>query len=283
MTAPFALGVGLFGLDIAAYTAGVTGALPPAVAISAHLLAVAFAMRAAFRARRSSRYGMTIQLAVWLLLAGPFGVAIWLAALIAHRSTSDDGRLADWVDDQIDRDPVEALAAVSAAIIDDRVRMEGASQTVALHDVLADGPAPAQLRALGVLARLYDARFAPTLDLGLRSLEASVRVLAASALARLQQRHSDKIVELTSAASPRALGAAHLAFARSGLLNAERREGALVRAHEAFVEAIATDQVSATARAGVVEIDRERHAHPRLLVAPLPALPPRLAMSGRLP
>jgi hypothetical protein len=282
MSAPFALGVGLFGLDIAAYTGGVTGALPPAVAISAHLLAVAFAMRAAFRARRSSTYGMTIQLAVWLLLAGPFGIAIWLAALTAHRSTSDDGRLADWVDDQIDRDPVEALAAVSTSIVDDRVRLEGAGQTVALHDVLADGAAPAQLRALGVLARLYDARFAPTLDLGLRSLEASVRVLAASALARLQQRHSDKIAELTSAASPRALGAAHLAFARSGLLNAERREGALVRAHEAFVEAIVADQGLAAARAGVVEIDRERHAHPRLLVAPLPALPPRLAMSGRL-
>jgi len=283
MTGSFALGVGLFGLDIAAYAGGVTGALPPAFAISAHLLAVAFAMRAAFRARHSSTYGMTIQLAVWLLLAGPFGVAIWLAALTAHRSPSDDGRLADWVDDQIDRDPVEALAAVSASIIDERVRLEGASQTVALHDVLADGPAPAQLRALGVLARRYDARFAPTLDLGLRSLEASVRVLSASALARLQQRHSDKIAELTSAASPRALGEAHLAFARSGLLNTERREGALVRANAAFAEAIAADQDAAAARAGVVQTNRERHAHPRLLVAPPPALPPRIAMSGRLP
>lgn len=92
VTGPFALGVGLFGLDIAAYAGGVTGALPPAVAISAHLLAVAIALRAAFLARRSSRFGMTVQLAVWLLLAGAFGVAIWLAAHVTQRSTSDEDR-----------------------------------------------------------------------------------------------------------------------------------------------------------------------------------------------
>lgn len=196
---------------------------------------------------------LALQLTLWTAVAGILGALVWLAAVAAARREPKTGcHFPDWMDTQLHDEGVGRLDNLRASIRDDRVRLNGAHGIEALGDIFLGDCTRAKLNALVALARNYDRRMAPALALALSSRDAAVRVLGASVLARLQQRHAEAIT--TSAArtelEPRstdtwhALADAHMTFANSGLLNRERQLEAIARAKHAEACAQARDVVA---------------------------------------
>ena len=243
-----ALAVGLLVLNLLASMMSIRGAAPASIGLVGQAVTGALAACHVPNVRDARTRGFAAHLAIWVTLAGAPGVAIWIALVAADFLRREPTVLfADAIDAEIDEDPVEALAAIAGSIEDRRVRIEGASVVQPLRDILTDAPTFVQLRALAALAQSYDPSMADALSLALTSREASVRVLAATALAKLHQQYGARIdacaVPDHAAAPPTllALGEARLAFALSGLLSAERRAATLEQAEAAFAAALAID------------------------------------------
>lgn len=185
---------------------------------------------------------LALQLTLWTAVAGTLGALIWLAAVAAARGEPQNGdHFPDLMNAQIHDEGASRLNDLRANIRDDRVRLNGAHEIKALCDIFLGDCDRSKLNALVALARNYDRCMAPALALALSSRDAAVRVLGASVLARLQQRHADTVttsaarteLEPRSADAWRALAHAHMTFARSGLLNRERQLEAIARARHA--------------------------------------------------
>lgn len=276
-----ALAGGLVCVDLLAEMMSFSGAAPTGLSLGAHAVTGALAARAVPNARDAKTRGLAAHLAVWLTVAGALGALVWVAVVIAEvRRREALPLFADEIDAEIDDDPVEAIAAIAGSIRDRRVRIEGASAVRPLRDVLTEAPTQAQLRALAALAQNYDPGMAHALTLALSSQEASVRVLAATALAKLHQAYGAQIdahaAQLKAAPSQRvaahwvALGRARLAFARSGLLNPDRRSTVLEQAEAAFAAALSLDGALAPAQTGCAISCRARPNRPLVSTSPRP-------------
>lgn len=261
------LALGLLAVNVLAEILSVRGAAPSNVALIAQGVTGAFALCAVPNFSDAKTRGYATHLAIWLTLAGSWGVAIWIALLVAGLRNRRGRLFSAEIDRAIDDDPVEALAAVAGKIDDGRVRIEGASAVQPLRDILTTAPSAVQLRALSALARSYDPGMAHALSLALSSKDTTVRVLAATVLSKLNHEYGARIEansEPETRATPEALsalGQARLAFAMSGLLNAERRATALEQAQTAFATALTIDCTHETARAGL--LTSRRAAQPR--------------------
>ena len=116
------------------------------------------------------------------------------------------------------------------ALLDRRIRLEGARRVRPLMDVIAEGSQSEKLEALGVVYRRYEAGLSAVLRRALRDPDTSVRVLAATVTAKLHATYSRKIgdCQAAAAAAPelaqnwRNIAEARLAYAESGLLEASR-------------------------------------------------------------
>lgn len=189
-----------------------------------------------------------LQIVGWTALLGPLGPVISSALLVPRRL---DAACSDSPprDPQIDQNRSKRL---HAQLLDKRVRLVGPSNTKPLLDVLAEGSQSEKLEALGVIYRRYEAELSSVLKRGLQDTEPSVRVLAATVLARLHGAYVQKIgvQQEASASDPgcsehwRKLADARLDYASSGLLENAR---ALVQAD--------------TARRDLPHIGREDIAH----------------------
>lgn len=184
---------------------------------------------------------LALPLTLWTAAAGSLGAVVWLAAVVAARREPAAVHVPDWMNAQIHDEGAGRLNDLRANIRDDRVRLNGAHGIKALSDIFLGDCNRSKFNALVALARNYDRRMAPALALALSSPDAAVRVLGASVLARLQQRHADAVttsaarteLEPRSAEAWRALAHAHMTFANSGLLNRERQLEAIARAKHA--------------------------------------------------
>ena len=177
------------------------------------------------------RNSVALQIVAWSAFAGPFGafVATALAfptALIPSRIPLDGA--AD--DLTTDRSEIERVERVHIALLDRRVRLEGASRIRPLMDVTAEGSRSEKLEALRVIYRKYEAGLSTVLNRALRDPDTSVRVLAATVIAKLNATYSRNIGarQIEAAANPNAaqnwqtLAEARLAYAQSGLLEPPR-------------------------------------------------------------
>ena len=90
-------------------------------------------------------------------------------------------------EDIMDRSAIERAERVHVALLDRRVRLDGASHIRPLMDVIAEGSRSEKLEALRVVYRRYEAGLSTVLKRALQDSDTSVRVLAATVIAKLQR------------------------------------------------------------------------------------------------
>jgi hypothetical protein len=202
------------------------------------------------------RCSAALQIVAWSAVAGPFGTLVAMAIGFSSPFRSRMARDQGIVRMTAEHSEVEYCERVHIALLDHRMRIEGASRIHPLMDVIADGSQPAKLESLGVVWRKFETQLVGVLRRGLRDTDASVRVLAATIISKLHAVFVGKVGTCQAAAAEHpliahswsSLAEARLAYAASGLLEGEQARtqiesavGNLVRARELDP----TDQVSA--------------------------------------
>jgi hypothetical protein len=187
-----------------------------------------------FRLRRSvadQRNFAALQIVAWSAFAGPFGA--FVATALAFPTALNPARMESDTDDlATDQSAIGRLERAHVALLDRRVRLEGASRIRPLMDVIADGSREEKLEALRVVYRKYEAGLSAVLNRGLSDTDTSVRVLAASVIAKLNATYSRDIGDRQreAVANPElaqnwlALAETRLAYAQSGLLDSARTQ-----------------------------------------------------------
>jgi hypothetical protein len=173
------------------------------------------------------RNSAALQIVAWSAFAGPFGALV--AGALAISPTRTGSRLSP-DEDLMDRSAIERAEQVHVALLDRRLRLEGASNIRPLIDVIAEGSRSEKLEALRVVYRRYEAGLSTVLKRALQDSDTSVRVLAATVIAKLHATYSHKIGHCQAAvtANPelaknwQTLAEARLAYAESELLEPPR-------------------------------------------------------------
>jgi hypothetical protein len=183
-------------------------------------------------ATSDERYSAALQIVGWSALAGPFGAFVAAAILLPSPicASTSQGRTAD--DVKADLVTIGHAERTHIALLDRRIRLEGASRICPLMDVIAEGSQAAKLEALGVVYRRYETRLSAVLKSALKDPDASVRVLAATVTAKIHARYAEKSGDCQAAAAAepelarnwRDLAEARLAYAESGLLEISRAQ-----------------------------------------------------------
>jgi hypothetical protein len=173
------------------------------------------------------RNSAALQVVAWSAFAGPFGAFVAMALALrptrARSRISPDGDLTD-------RSAMERAERVHVALLDRRLRLEGASSIRPLIDVIAEGSRSEKLEALRVVYRRHEAGLSTVLKRALQDSDTSVRVLAATVIAKLHATYSQNIGawQAAATASPdipqnwQTLAGARLAYAESELLESPR-------------------------------------------------------------
>jgi hypothetical protein len=237
--------------------------------LASHLLvSIALAAYFLWRLHRSvdeQRDSAALQIVTWSAFAGPFGVIAAAAFSICSQNCNDSSQ--DSITDDVAKKvaPIEEAERVQIALLDRRIRIEGSSLIRPLMDVIAQGSQAEKLEALGVVYRRHEAQLSEVLRCALRDSDASVRVLAATVIAKLNTRYVERAGELMaiakanpgSAKSWRDLADARLAYADSGLLQASQAESQVELAINDLSTAIRLDPAD-QASAGRLDIERQR-------------------------
>jgi hypothetical protein len=180
---------------------------------------------------RPAAFSAYLQLALWTAIAGPLGtpVAIFAVAFgeVQVPSAQDIGA---WLDDQV-APWLGKTRDLQSALLDQRLRIEGASRAKPLRQAFAGGSQKEKFAALTVIAGNFEPSLAYALRLAMRDSDPSVRVLASTVTTKLQTDMSTRLVELKGHAekddTPEALlalGEAHAGYAASGLLSASQAQ-----------------------------------------------------------
>ena len=195
------------------------------------------------------RYSAALQIVGWSALAGPFGAFVAAAISLPSlaRASTLQGRTVD--DVKADLAAVGHAERMHIALLDRRIRIEGASRICPLMDVIAEGSQAAKLEALGVVYRRYETRLSMVLKSALKDPDASVRVLAATVTAKIHARYAEKSGDCQAAAAAepelaqnwRDLAEARLAYVESALLEASRAQAQIELAIGDLSRAITLD------------------------------------------
>ena len=223
----------IFAWQAALFLALFNGAIDPVSYVEVHAIGCAgLASWAFLRAAGGKGSSAALQVVACSALAGPFGAFAAIAltfpgADLATDAAPDSSRRGAPPSKRPKNERAERL---HAALLDRRVRLEGASRIRPLADVLAEGSRAERLEALRIAYRRYDADLSSLLKRALNDPDASVRVLAATVIARLHaaytrnigDRQAESNVDEGVARSWAALAEARLDYARSGLLEPTR-------------------------------------------------------------
>lgn len=175
------------------------------------------------------RYATALQIIALSALAGPFGAIVALALTLPAAPLPPKAMLDD-DSPPSDRPVIRGVEGMHVALLDRRIRIEGACQINPLMDVIAEGVQAEKLEALGVIYRRYEPRLSGVLKRAMQDSDASVRVLAATVIAKLHGTYTRKIGDCQAAAAAqpalaqnwRELAEARIGYAASGLLEAPR-------------------------------------------------------------
>ena len=177
------------------------------------------------------RYSTALQAVIWSAFVGPFGAFIAIALSCPATAARPEIFQESQHEDSASGPPTaERSERLHVALLNHRVRIEGASRIRPLMDVIAEGSQSEKLEALRIAYRRYESRFSRVLKHALQDPNTSVRVLAATVISKLHATYSQKIGECQSAASAapvpgkhwRALAEARISYAESGLLEPSR-------------------------------------------------------------
>ena len=248
-------GVVLLGWQIALLVALLRELIEPGVWAAIHFsgcfVLAAWLLRRSNTAAVDSPDFAGLQMIVWSAFAGPFG-ALVAAALCLRRLSTCSGaepRCGDVL--TTNRYESMRVEREHLALLDQRVRLEGARHVRPLVDVIAESSRSEKLDALAVVYRNYGAELAVVLKRALQDPDASVRVLAATVAAKLHATFSGKIGECQAAVdvtpnlaqSWRNLADARLSYAQSGLLEAQRARMEVALATADLARAVEIDPV----------------------------------------
>jgi hypothetical protein len=212
------------------------------------------------------RYATALQIVAWAAFAGPFGAVVALAlavpsAPLRPKAVPD----ADTDSPPSDRPGIRGVEGMHVALLDRRIRIEGACRINPLMDVIAEGAQAEKLEALGVIYRRYEARLSVVLKRAMQDSDASVRVLAATVIAKLHGTYTRKIGDCQAAAALqpalaqnwRELAEARIGYAGSGLLDAPRARVQIESAVDDLSRAVELDPADLEL-AGRLEMARRR-------------------------
>jgi hypothetical protein len=135
---------------------------------------------------------IVVQLALWTILGGPFGLAI--AAMLLVPRSSQAGQTEAGTAARAGRSDLTRFELLHNAMLDHRLRLEHAHLIRPLLDVILDGSQTEKLDALSLIAKRYTPDLAPVLRRALEDKEASVRVLAATVIAQQHRQSADRRV-----------------------------------------------------------------------------------------
>jgi hypothetical protein len=175
------------------------------------------------------RYATALQIVAWSAFAGPFGAVVALALALPSAPVRPKA-VPDADSPLSDRLGIRGAEGMHVALLDRRIRIEGACRINPLMDVIAEGVQAEKLEALGVIYRRYEARLSVVLKRAMQDSDASVRVLAATVIAKLHGTYTRKIGDCQAAAAAQPavaqnwceLAEARIGYAGSGLLEAPR-------------------------------------------------------------
>jgi len=222
---------------------------------------------------RDDRYFSAIQIVGWSALAGPFGTFVAIAlALPRGVAVAEPQMTPDAATNQLtnDHSTVERIARMHTALLDRRARLQDACRVRPLIDVIVEGSRSEKLEALSVVYRNYEAKLGVLLKRALRDQDTSVRVLAATVIAKLHARYGGEIggCQRTVASNPNVahnwcqLAESRLAYAESGLLEGARAHAQIESAFGELSRAVELDPADATT-AGCLKRARRLMAYGR--------------------
>jgi hypothetical protein len=230
------------------------------------LVLAAWLFRGSSTAEPDSPDSAALQIIAWTAFAGPFGVFVAAALSFRPSPMRSVVILGNDVENlRTDRHQSKRVEHLHLALLDHRVRLEGADHIRPLMDVIAEGSRSEKLEALGVLYRRYGAELGPVLKRALKDPDTSVRVLAATVAAKLHATFGRKIGDCHAAtdATPnlaqcwRDIADARLAYAESGLLEAQRARSEIEFAIGDLVRAIEIDPVDRETRSRLERARRQ--------------------------
>ena len=171
-----------------------------------------------------------LQIVGWSAIGGPFGTLVAIALTLRQRvaaTESEIGSEAGTDRPTNDRSTIERMHTV---LLDRRARLQDVRRVRPLKDVIVEGSRSEKLEALSVAYRKYEAKLGVVLKHALGDHDTSVRVLAATVIARLHATYGRNVGDrqATVGSKPdvahhwRQLAEARLAYAESGLLDGAR-------------------------------------------------------------
>lgn len=164
---------------------------------------------------------------------GPFGMmGIALAWPLRHRFARKAIPFEEWYATLFPRHVQERSYYVHDLITTRRAGLPRYSSVTSFTDIMATGSLEQKQTALAFIADHFHPSFAPALQYALNDPEPAIRVLAATAVARLEKQYATLIADATTAAAEGAnqpdylasLGQKYLRYAESGLLSSARAE-----------------------------------------------------------
>lgn len=221
-------------LDVAAYLVCHVG-----ICLLTGILGWRWARRSA-AGEACGRIAIVIQLVALTGLAGPFGT-VSAMGLFMPRSVFGGRDLAA----SVRRPELAPRERMHAQILDHRLRLRDAHAIRPLLDVVIEGTRREKLDALSLISRHYAPGLSAALTRALHDQDNSVRVLAATAAARLHGVYTKRIgaFQTNAEAEPHQpqrwhdLGQARLAYGISGLLEASRANAEVSQAYVDFARA----------------------------------------------
>jgi hypothetical protein len=183
-----------------------------------------------------SRLVTISQQTVWMVLGGPFGVAIGAMLLLPHavEAIRSDAAAKNSETDEEHTGPTNP-ELIHSAMLDQRLRITDAHRTRPLLDVVLDGSTIEKFDALGLIAKRYESSLSAALRRALEDQEPAVRVLAATVIAKQHGIYANRVGRLQALTKIEpdcvehwdGLGQAHRDYALSGLLDSSRANAEL--------------------------------------------------------
>jgi hypothetical protein len=209
-----------------------------------------------YRCTLDGRSLVALQIVGWSALAGPFGTFVAIALTMPRRTAGADSQIVpDALTNRFTkyRSATERIERMHTVLLDRRARLQDACRVRPLIDVIVEGSTSEKLEALSVAYRKYEAKLAALLRRALQDHDTSVRVLAATVIAKLQTTYGRKIGECQNrvASDPEVahgwyqLAESRLAYAESDLLEGVRARAEIESAIGELSRAVDLDPANA--------------------------------------
>jgi len=209
------------------------------------------------RRRRAAGTPLDALFSAFIAFLGPFGVVCVLAtALFLGLYRRNATSFEDWYASLFPELSNTLSGGIYQQIGSRRERSAGSADVRPFIDLLTHGTSEQKQAVVTLLARKYDAALSGALDRALNDSDPSIRILAASAAATIEQRYMDRWLELAAGVEDAPDDSrAHFAlathlddYAFSGILGPQRTEDVRAQAFQAYRECLRLDEDSREAR-----------------------------------